>query len=98
MTPVYIVGEVEVTDPEVFAQYLPLAAASIKKYGGTYLARGARTEVLEGPPAKRMVITMFESEEALRRWIESPEYTEAKVLRQKSSTMRMVMVEGVADL
>jgi uncharacterized protein (DUF1330 family) len=97
MTPVYIIGEVEVTDPEVFAQYLPLAAASIEKYGGTYLARGARTEVLEGPPAKRMVITKFESEEALRRWIESPEYTEAKILRQKSSTMRMVMVEGIAD-
>jgi uncharacterized protein (DUF1330 family) len=54
--------------------------------------------VLEGPPAKRMVITKFESEEAMRRWIESPEYTEAKVLRQKSSTMRMVMVEGIADL
>jgi uncharacterized protein (DUF1330 family) len=98
MTPVYIVGEVEVTDPEIFAQYLPLAAASIAKYGGTYLARGARTEVLEGPPAKRMVITKFESEEALRRWIESPEYTEAKVLRQRSSTMRMVMVEGIVEL
>lgn len=98
MTPVYLVGEVEVTDPEVFAQYLPLAAASIKQYGGTYLARGARTEVLEGPPAKRMVITKFESEAAMRRWIESPEYAEAKVLRRKSSTMRMVMLEGIADL
>ena len=98
MTPVYLVGEVEVTDPEIFAQYLPLAAASIKKFGGTYLARGARTDVIEGPPAKRMVITRFESEEAMRQWYASPEYAEAKVLRLKSSTMRMVMVEGIEDV
>jgi uncharacterized protein (DUF1330 family) len=97
MPPVYLVAEVEVTDPVIFKQYLPLAAASVKKYGGEYLARGEKIEVIEGPPAKRMVITRFESAEAVKRWYESPEYAEAKVLRLASSNIRIVMIEGIAD-
>ena len=96
MSCVYLVAEVEVTDMETFKRYLPLAAASVKQYGGEYLARGENIEVLEGPPVKRMVITKFENAEAARRWYESPQYAEAKALRLKSSNIRIVMIEGIA--
>jgi uncharacterized protein (DUF1330 family) len=93
----YLVSEVEVTDPEVFKTYLPLASASLEKYGGTYLARGEHIEVWEGTPAKRMVIVVFDSVEDARRWYASPEYAEAKAIRVVSSSLRMIMINGIVE-
>jgi uncharacterized protein (DUF1330 family) len=95
MSYIYLVSEVEITDPAVFATYLPLSAASVELYGGEYLARGGDIETWEGPPVKRMVITRFPSADAVRRWYGSPEYAEAKALRLASSDTRMVMIPGL---
>lgn len=93
----YVFSEVEVTDPDVFKTYLPIAAATVKQYGGEYLSRGESVEVWEGAPAKRMVMCRFPSAEAARTWYDSPEYAVAKAIRLKSSTLRMIMAEGLPD-
>ena len=94
--PAYVVIDVEVTDPETYERYKPLAPPVIAAYGGRYLARGGRTDVLEGDWAPtRAVILEFPSVEKARAWWESPEYAAAKALRQSSTRTRMVVVEGL---
>ena len=94
--PAYVVVEVDIHDPERYARYKDLAPPSIYQYGGRYIARGGKTEALEGdwsPP--RFVILEFESVENARAWWSSPEYAEAKKLRHATANSRMLLVEGL---
>jgi len=90
----YVVVEVEVLDAAAFERYKELAPPSIAAHGGRYLARGGRTDTLEGDPPKRLVILEFPSLERARQWWASPEYAPAKALREKAARIRMVAVEG----
>ena len=91
--PAYVIGEAHVFNPEAMKPYGPMIVASVKKYGGRYLARGARPEVLEGGPAHNILIIEFESADAARRWYASPEYQAAKAVRQGNSNLRLLLVE-----
>ena len=72
----------------------PLIAIAVAKFGGRYLARGARPEVLEGGPAHNMLIIEFDSAEVVRQWYRSPEYAAAKAARQGASNLRLVLVDS----
>jgi uncharacterized protein (DUF1330 family) len=89
----YVIGEAEITNPEAMKAYGPLVVAAVKKYGGKYLARGARPEVLEGGPAHNILIIEFENADAARRWYASAEYQAAKAVRQGNSNLRLLLVE-----
>lgn len=94
--PAYVVVEIVVNDAQTYERYKQLAPPAIAAYGGRYLARGGATEVLEGkwsPP--RFVILEFPSVERARAWWSSPEYAEAKALRQAIAETRMLLVEGL---
>lgn len=96
--PAYIVVEINVKDPAVFEEYKQLSPATIKQYGGRYLARGGAKEILEGdwnPP--RLVILEFPSMEQARIWYNSPEYTHAKSFRLRSADGCMVLTEGYQE-
>ncbi len=91
----YIVVEVDVRDPEGFAEYRAMVPASLKVYGGKYLVRGGAVENLEGDwKPSRVVIIEFESVEQAKRWWDSDEYREARELRQATSETRMILAEG----
>jgi uncharacterized protein (DUF1330 family) len=93
--PAYIVVEVEVLDPEKYEDYKRMVPASLAKYGGKFLVRGGKAENLEGNwSPKRMVITEFPSVDQARAWWSSPEYAEAKALRQATAKTEMIVVEG----
>ena len=93
----YIVVQVDITDPERFAEYRTMVPASLEAYGGRFLARGGATETLEGDwQPSRLVILEFESVEQAKRWWDSDEYREARDLRQASADTQMVVVEGYA--
>lgn len=93
----YVISEVEILDESLGAQYRSLAAASIQKYDGRYLARGATPEVAEGEPtARRIVIVEFPSMQRLREWYASPEYAEALKIRGRALERRLMFVEGVS--
>ena len=94
--PAYVIVETELHDVEQYERYKAVAPESIEKYGGRYLARGGALDVLEGdwqPP--RIVILEFDDLETAKRWYESPEYGQARQLREGAATMRMVGVEGL---
>jgi uncharacterized protein (DUF1330 family) len=92
----YIVVQVEVMDPVRYDRYKSLVPASLEKYGGRFIVRGGRTETLEGDWApKRFVIVEFPSLERAKAWWSSPEYAEAKALRQATASSQMIVADGV---
>jgi uncharacterized protein (DUF1330 family) len=95
--PAYIIVESKVSDPELFKGYMAAAPAVVKAFGGEYLVRGGRTEVLEGdwnPP--RVTVLRYASFEQAKAMYDSPGYTDARQLRHGATAMfNMVLVEGV---
>ncbi|MDQ2886346.1 MAG: DUF1330 domain-containing protein [Chloroflexota bacterium] len=91
----YFVVEINVTDPEVYAEYSKLVPPTLERYGGKFLVRGGATQTIEGNwQPQRFVIVEFEDEEHFKRWYNSPEYTEARAIRFKASTSRAVLAQG----
>jgi len=91
----YVVVEITIHNPEVYEQYKALAPAAIAAYGGKYLLRGAKMTTLEGMwDPSRFVILEFPTADAARAWWNSPEYAEAKALRQSCADTEMLLVEG----
>jgi uncharacterized protein (DUF1330 family) len=92
----YVVVNINVTDPVRYEEYKKLAPPAVELYGGKYIARGGRTEILEGDwsPA-RLVILQFESIEQAKKWLNSTEYSEARNLRHQTAKSDMVVIEGV---
>jgi uncharacterized protein (DUF1330 family) len=91
--PAYIIGEADIINPNAMKDYGRMVMAAVDKYGGKYLARGARPQVLEGGPAHNVLIIEFENADAARRWYASPEYQAAKAVRQGNSNLRLILVE-----
>jgi len=92
----YVIVDIEVTNPAGYQEYVKLAPATVTLYGGEYMARGGRTEILEGDwSPNRLVILKFESVDQARRWLESPEYSQIRALRHKYARSKMVVIEGV---
>jgi uncharacterized protein (DUF1330 family) len=91
--PAYVIGEADIVNQEGMKAYGPMIVAAVKKYGGKYLARGARPQVLEGGPAHNILIIEFETADAARAWYASPEYQAAKAVRQGNSNLRLILVE-----
>ena len=94
--PAYVVVNVTVKDAKRYEDYKALAPGSIEQYGGKYLARGGKTEVLEGSwKPNRMVILTFPSVGKAKAWWSSTEYAKAKAIRQSCSEADLVVVEGL---
>jgi uncharacterized protein (DUF1330 family) len=91
----YVIADVTVINPEGYAGYRPLAAASIAQHGGKFLVRGGAVEPLEGGwTPSRVVIIEFPSMAAARAWYASPDYQAALKIRQANSKGRVIIVDG----
>ncbi len=94
--PAYMIVEVDVKDPVRYDDYKKLTPASLMPYGGKFIVRGGNAELIEGKDQpKRIVILQFENTERAKAWWNSPEYADAKKLRQSTAETRMILVEGV---
>jgi uncharacterized protein (DUF1330 family) len=94
--PAYVLANVTVTDPVRYEDYRRLVTPTVEKFGGRFIARGGRIEVLEGEwRPQRLVILEFPSVEQARAWWHSPEYSEARQIRQATSEGTLLILEGV---
>lgn len=92
----YVIAQINVTDAEVYPNYVEMVQPIIERFGGEFLVRGGRSESHEGtPPGDRNVVIRFPSFEAARDWYHSVDYAEAKSLRMSASTSVQTIVEGV---
>jgi len=93
--PAYIIANVDVTDPDAYAEYRKGVVASFEPFGGRFLARGGRAEALEGAYAvKRVVILEFPDYERAKAWWNSPGYRSLREMRQRASRGDLIVVEG----
>ena len=99
--PVYFVGEIDVTNPDGYAnEYLPKARALIKAHGGRLVAAGgaagtgAKVVAIDGEAPKRVVIYMYDSMEAVHAWRDDPDYEPVRKVGEKYATYRTFAVEG----
>ncbi len=94
----YIVVESKITDLEAFKKYMAAAPEVVKAFGGEYMVRGGRLEVLEGtwqPP--RLTVLRYPSYETAKAMYDSPAYVAVRELRiGATAVFNMVLVEGVA--
>jgi uncharacterized protein (DUF1330 family) len=94
--PAYVIAQLKITDPQGFEEYRKLVPGTIAQYGGKYVVRGGKMEVLEGESApERLVIIEFESAERAKEWWSCEEYRGAKALRQRTAQTELIVVEGV---
>jgi len=94
MPKAYWIARVDVRDPETYKKYVETGRPAYERYGAKFLARGGRTEVLEGQARARNVVIEFASMEDALACYNSPEYTEARKIRQSVSEGEFILVEG----
>ena len=99
MAKAYVVAEITVTDPQAYEEYRKLVLPTVLAFGGQFLVRGGTRIQCEGVDdahhdQMRTVILEFPSLSQAREWYDSPDYREAKALRQAASQGRLFIVEG----
>jgi uncharacterized protein (DUF1330 family) len=92
----YVIVQVDVKDPVRYEDYKAMVPPSIAKFGGRFLVRGGQTHTMEGSwSPRRFVVVEFPSVEQAKAWWASPEYAEAKALRQATSDSQLIIAEGI---
>ena len=100
--PVYLITEIDVTDPDKYgAEFAPKAQATIRAAGGKFVVIGGAAGVgakpvtnLEGTPPKRITIQIWESTDAMMKWYNSDDYQAALKIGKQYATFRRYAVEG----
>src|ERR1700760_2568600 len=91
--PAYLIGQIDVSDPDGYAkEYLPKAREIIKAHGGRLLAAGgaaassSQVVAVDGEAPKRVIIYMYPSMEALQAWRNDPAYVQVRHVGEKYAT------------
>lgn len=93
----YVIGLIDVTDPDGMRSYGPRVGSTIARYGGRMVFAGPVVDVLEGSiEATAGAVIEFEDEPAATRWFGSPEYAELRRLRESRATAHHLLVRADA--
>ncbi|BDP40834.1 hypothetical protein DAETH_08030 [Deinococcus aetherius] len=92
---VYIIGLIDVQDPEGYPTYSRQVSVTLEPHGGQFLVRGGQPEALEGTAPERVVVLAFPSAEHARAWYESEGYSRIRPLRQEMATGQLILAHGV---
>ena len=95
--PAYMIVTAAIHDRDRFmGGYGAKAAALVEQFGGRYLLRAPGAELLEGHFGDRasVVISEWPDKEAAERFWNSPEYAEAKKLREGIADCQVLLIEA----
>ena len=100
--PVFLITEIDVTNPEAYGkEFAPKAQATIKAAGAKFLliggAGGASAkpiEAFDSTPPKRITVQQWDSLDAVKAWYHSKDYQDALAIGKKYATFRRYAVEG----
>lgn len=91
----YVIVNVDTKHPQEYERYKQMAEETVAQYGGRYLVRGGRMEMLEGSwSPTRIVVLEFPTYERAHEWWHCAEYAPAKELRRRLSTTDLLIVDG----
>ena len=93
--PAYLIVEAKISDPDAFAEYARRVPALVSAHGGEYIVMGGEQEALEGDwSGMRVVLHRWPDMATARAFWNSPEYQDAKRLREGKGEFRVILVEG----
>ncbi|QLC23104.1 DUF1330 domain-containing protein [Parasphingopyxis sp. CP4] len=95
--PAYMIVTAKIEDRESFIQgYGAAAGALVEQFGGKYVLRGPGAELLEGGfgDGASMVISEWPDKAAAKAFWDSPEYQEAKKLREGCAECQVLLIEA----
>lgn len=102
--PAYLIGQIDVSDPDGYAkEYLPKAREIIKAHGGRLIAAagaaatGPQVVAVDGEAPKRVVIYMYPSMEALRAWRNDPAYVQVRRIGEQYAKYHTFAVEAATS-
>jgi uncharacterized protein (DUF1330 family) len=76
-----------ITDTKRYREeYIPKVIPFIAKHDGEVVVASADTEALQGNPEKSVVVIRFPTEQAVRDFVNDPEYQPVKAIRQALTT------------
>ena len=90
----YWIACVDVKDPEGYKAYALANPAIFKKFGGRFVIRAGKQEVLEGKARARNIVIEFPDYKAARACYDSPEYQENIKRRLPHATADIIIIEG----
>ncbi|THF49039.1 DUF1330 domain-containing protein [Allorhizobium terrae] len=90
----YWIARVDVRDAERYKDYISTAKPAFERYGAVFLARGGKTEAVEGKSRARNVIIEFPSLQDALDCYNSAEYQAAVKIRQEVADGEIVLIEG----
>ena len=91
----YVIGNIQITDPAKYPDYMKKAQELVAAHGGRYLVRGGDPKLLEGKfEPNRMVVLEFPSREQAEAFYFGAAYQEAAAMRQAASTGWLVLANG----
>ncbi|MEO0393289.1 MAG: DUF1330 domain-containing protein [Pseudomonadota bacterium] len=98
--PYYSVLAVTPSSDDWVPDYLPTANRLVAKHGGSYLARTASHEQIEGKEdsAALRIILQWPSKEAAIRFMDDPDYKQHLEARTAGSESYHFLIEGKDDL
>ncbi len=103
--PVYVVTEIDVTNPDAYGkEYAPKAQALIKSSGGKFVALGGvagvgagKVTAFDGGEApKRATIQAWDSLEQYQAYRNQPAFKEIRAIGEKYAKFRTYSVDGTA--
>ena len=100
--PVYLITEIDVTNPEAYAkEFAPAAQKTVQAAGARFAVIGGTAGVgakpitaMAGTPPKRITIQVWDSMDKLNAWYNSADYQAALKIGEKYATFRRFAVEG----
>lgn len=95
MPKAYWIAHVTVTQAEQYKLYAEGAPIAFKKYNARILARGGKSEQLEGQGHPRNVVIEFDTMADALACYNSDDYQAAKKHRKDAGIADIVIVEGV---
>lgn len=92
----YFIVQSTISDEQQYQKYREAVVPLIAQFGGKFVVRGGKVEVLEGQhDGRRMVVFEFPSMDAIHAFWNSPEYVPVKAIRQAAATLDIWAVPGV---
>jgi uncharacterized protein (DUF1330 family) len=95
--PAYMIVTAKIKDREAFIQgYGTAAAKLVTQFGGRYVLRGPGAELLEGDwgDGASMVISEWPDRDAAKTFWNSPEYAEARKLREGVADVQVLLIDA----
>jgi len=94
MPKAYWIVRVSVRDEARYPEYLAAAKPAFEKFGANFVVRGGAYDVMEGNARDRNVVVEFDDRKTARACYDSPEYSAAKIIRQKYADTDFIIIDG----